>query len=97
MPEPPQNLPPSEKERVGVITSRMPGGSYAGETRFALPGPFEGPAPEPVPPFAVVRHYDDPNVPRPLAGCVLWLGAADPTYKTPFDFRYPSNDFDADI
>lgn len=92
--EPPQNEPPSEKERTAIITSRLPGGSWGGETRFALDGPFQGPPPEGVLPIAFVKHYDDPTLPRPAALIVLWLGAADPDNKTPMDFRYPSNDFD---
>lgn len=96
MPEPPQNLPATEAERLGVMTSRMPGGSYGGETRFALTGPFAGPAPERVPGYAEVDHFDDPDVPRPLAGKVQWRGAAEPNNAVKGDFWYPSNDFDDD-
>lgn len=94
MSDAPGTLPPTEAERLGVMTSRLPGGSYGGETRFALDGPFKGPPPEPVPGFAEVKHYDDSTLPRPMARTVMWKGAADPDNKTPSDLLYPSNDFD---
>lgn len=94
MSEPPQNLPPSQTERLAVMTSRLPGGSYGGETRFALDGPFQGPPPTPAPALEIVKHYDDPDVPRPIARTVRWMGAADPVNKAPADERYPANDFD---
>lgn len=35
--------------------------------------------------IVLVHHGEDPDVPRPSASWVLWLGTAEPTHAKPYD------------
>lgn len=68
-------------------------GLAAGDVPSAAPVPPRVATRTGIPSFVDVEHLDDPDVARPVASKVLWLGAAIPANAIKRDMWYPSNDF----
>lgn len=89
----PRHLPFTGDERARVLAEGQAGGSLRGSTRWGRRVSDESRVGQPttVSGIAVVEHGDDPDVPRPLALVVWWVGAATPSNAVDYDDWYPAN------
>ena len=93
MPEPPSQLPPDSTDRQRTLAEEQSGGSLRGATRWGrrLRDGGASTAPQKVGGPVVVIHGDDPDVLRPLASWVRWVGAATPNNAADYDDWYPAD------
>lgn len=88
----PRRIPPSRQRRLNTALSDHAALSAGGQTRAARPvtqgsdrgqsGGFG---------FAVVTHGDDPDIPRPIADLVYWIGAATPANAEVYDLWFTAD------
>lgn len=88
----PRSLDKSALERHSIVESRMSPGAAGGVSRHVRRDVISGMSNAlGALGIAVVEHGDDPDVPRPDAAIVWWVGAAVPNAALVYDLRYPAN------
>jgi hypothetical protein len=88
----PRSLEKSTLERLAITDSRMSPGAAGGVSRHVrrdtTSSTLNGTGQAGI---VVVEHGDDPDVPRPGAVAVRWVGVATPTNALDYDDWYPAD------